>query len=218
MHCLAIVSALSSFTMVKFPVGTRVKAKYLATKLGPFGAVQYKEGAISQVLAELKDGKPVYEITYDDKTSAGENVVEERVFEKFIKELAAAAGSSSAAQAPAAAAPKKATVAKSPPKAKAAAPKAEAEEAKTETPDAAVEKPVESAPVAETPAIAAKPAEAASKEKKSAGPTEATNKQRPVTKAKAKPKVPPAPHRTSLLHPTRPRADAARPRTGVARE
>ena len=166
--------------MVKFPVGTRVKAKYLATKLGPFGAVQYKEGAISQVLAELKDGKPVYEITYDDKTSAGENVGEERVFEKFIKELAAAAGSSSAAQAPAAAAPKKATVAKSPPKAKATAPKAEAEEAKTETPDAAVEKPVESAPVAETPVIAAKPAEAASKEKKSAGPTEATNKQRPV--------------------------------------
>ena len=180
--------------MVKFPIGTRVKAKYLATKLGPFAAVQYKEGAITKVLAELKEGKPVYEITYDDKTSAGENVVEERVYEKFIKALAAAAGSSSPAPAPAAAAPKKAAVVKSPPKAKATAPKDEAKAAATVTPDVAVVKPAEPAPVAETPAVAAKPTEPTSKEKKSAGPTEATNKQRPVTKPKPKPKVPPAPH------------------------
>ena len=52
--------------MVKFPVGTRVKAKYLATKLGPFAAVQYKEGAITKVLAELKEGKPVVRLEGGD--------------------------------------------------------------------------------------------------------------------------------------------------------
>jgi len=71
---------------VAFPVGTRVKAKYLASKHGGLGT-KYMQGVITAILKKLIDGRPVYEITYDEKTAAAEHVVEKEVKEQFIKLL-----------------------------------------------------------------------------------------------------------------------------------
>ena len=138
--------------MVKFAQGEQVRAKFMATKMGPFGT-KFLPGVISKVYPDSgkKDDKYTYDINYENGKS------EANVKAQFVKEPLAEAASDTA--------PTPKPVPASEPKQ--LEPKSVQKEVKAAAAQATTTTPV------------AKP-EPKSAQKASAGPTDATSKMRPT--------------------------------------